>query len=192
MRVHHITPGHSDKNFGKSINQLIDKLPEDDWICLRDIDTMPLDHRKFFAQCEALAKSNEADIIGCMTNRIGIKYQQHNGEISENFDILHHLEIAEELYEKYGNQVEIVDNRVTLAGFFMLFSKQTWLKCGRFKEGAIQINGAFLDYIFSMAARRRGLRLGVAKGIYIFHLYRAWVQNTRHKNTRTEYQHLLS
>jgi len=192
MRVHHITPGHSDKNFGKSINDIIKNLPEDDWICLRDIDTMPLDHRKFFMQCEQLAKENKADLISCMTNRIGIKYQQHEGEISDNFDILHHMKIAEDLWKEFGTEVEITKDRCTLAGFFMLFSKKTWYKVGRFKEGAIQINGAFIDYIFSMAVRRGGMKLGIAKGVYVFHLYRAWVENTQHKNTRTEYQHLLS
>ena len=191
MRVHHITPGHSDKNFGKCINDIIKHLPEDSWICLRDIDTMPLDHRKFFLQCEQLAENNKADIISCMTNRIGIKYQQHNEEISRDFDILHHIKIAKELYNEFGLEVEFIDQRRTLAGFFMLFSKKTWLKVGRFKEGAIQIDGAFVDYIFSIEAKKRGLRLGIAKGLYIFHLYRAWVEETVHKSTRTEYQHLL-
>ena len=41
MKVHHITPGRSDLNYGKSINDIIYSLPDEDWICLRDIDTIP-------------------------------------------------------------------------------------------------------------------------------------------------------
>ena len=67
IQVHHITPGRSDKNFGRSINQLIENLSDEDWICLRDIDTMPLHHRVFFKQCEDIANSGEFDLVGCMT-----------------------------------------------------------------------------------------------------------------------------
>ena len=48
--IHYITPGHSDKNYGKAINDTIRHLPDNDWICLRDIDTMPAYHEKFFEQ----------------------------------------------------------------------------------------------------------------------------------------------
>ena len=191
MTVHHIIPGRSDKNFGKAINQLIEHLPEDDWICLRDVDTLILDHRKFFLQCETLAKNNDADLIGCMTNRIGLKYQLFEGEMSDNYDILYHTEIAKNLFKEFGHTVEVVDYRVTIAGFFMLFSKKTWKQVGKFKEGGIQVHSCFIDYIFSMAVKGRGLKLGIAKGLYIFHSYRNWIHNTPNKSTRTEYKHLL-
>jgi len=38
VAVHHITPGRADKNIGKAINDIVKHLPDEDWICLRDID----------------------------------------------------------------------------------------------------------------------------------------------------------
>ena len=68
--VHHITPGRADLNFGKAINHVIEFLPDDDWVCLRDIDTLPLHHRVFFKQCEDIANSGEWDLVSCKTNII--------------------------------------------------------------------------------------------------------------------------
>lgn len=177
IQVHHITPGRSDKNFGRSINQLIENLSDEDWICLRDIDTMPLHHRVFFKQCEEIANSNKFDLVGCMTNRLGLTYQLHDERISENFDIKHHIEIAHKRYEKYGSEVEETENNI--AGLMMLFPKRLWDDVGEFPEGGIHVNGEFLDYIFSKRTRRIGGRIGIAKGIYLFHIYREWLDNVR-------------
>lgn len=184
VKVHHITPGAADKNFGKAINDLIEGLPNEDWVCLRDIDTLPLHHRVFFKQCEDIANSGEFGLVGAMTNRLGLKYQLHNEELSENFDIKDHLEIAHKRFEEFGSEVEEAPNLI--AGLFMLFPKSIWLEVGKFPEGAIRINGKFLDYMFSHAVSKAGYKIGIAKGIYIFHIYREWLENVRVK-----YHHLL-
>jgi len=183
--VHHITPGRSDKNLGKSINDIIRNLPDTDWICLRDIDTMPMYHEQFFRQCEQIALANEYDLVGCMTNRLGLEYQLHNGKKSNDSDIMNHREIGKILYNKYGSEVEPIKN--TVAGLFMLFSKHTWKSLGKFKEGGIQIDGSFIDWHFSNAALQRGMKIGVAKGIYLFHFYRLDFGD----NTKDHIEHLL-
>ncbi len=38
--------GRSDKNIGRAINEIVNALPDNDWICLRDIDTLPMYHEK--------------------------------------------------------------------------------------------------------------------------------------------------
>ena len=177
MTVHHITPGKADLNFGKAINDVIEFLPNEDWICLRDIDTLPLHHRVFFKQCEDIAESGEYDLVSCMTNRLGVEYQLHNGELSDNFDIRHHLQIAHDRYNEYGSKVDEAEGNI--AGVMMLFSKQTWEDVGRFKEGGVQVNGSFLDYIFSSTVKKIGGKIGIAKGIYLFHTYREWEENVR-------------
>lgn len=184
VHVHHITPGASDKNLGKAINILIEKLPEDDWICVRDIDTLPLHHREFFKQCEEIAERNEFGLVGAMTNRLGLKYQLHGGEISENYDMKHHINIAVERFDEYGSEVD--ESHFLIAGMFMLFSKKVWQEVGGFPEGRIQIRGKFIDWLFSKAVEKAGYKIGIAKGIYLFHIYREWVTNVR-----TKYNHLL-
>jgi hypothetical protein len=177
MTVHHITPGKSDLNFGKAINDVIEFLPEEDWVCLRDIDTLPLHHRVFFKQCEDIAESGEYDLVSCVTNRLGVKYQLHDGKISDNFDIKHHLQIAYNRYDEYKSTVDEAPGNI--AGVMMLFSKQTWEDVGRFKEGGVQVDGSFLDYLFSNKVKKIGGKIGVAKGIYLFHIYREWEENVR-------------
>jgi hypothetical protein len=183
--VHHITPGRSDKNLGKAINDIIKVLPDKDWICIRDIDTIPMYHEMFFKQCESIAIAGEYDLIGCITNRLGLEYQLFEGKKSSETDILKHRGIAKKLYNQYGSGVEKIDN--TIAGVFMLFSKKTWITLGRFKEGSIMIDGSFIDYHFSNAALKRGLKIGLAKGIYLFHYYRF----DSGDDTKTSIKHLM-
>lgn len=184
MKVHHITPGATDKNLGKSINTLIEPLPSEDWICLRDIDTMPLHHRVFFKQCEDIASRGGFGIVGCITNRIGMVKQLHNGALSEDYNLLNHIRIAEDRYNRYGS--EVIEHNTTLAGVMMLFSKKVWLDVGGFREGGIMVDGAFIDYHFSNDVINKGYKLGLARGIYVFHVYRQWL-----KNTRVGYNHLF-
>lgn len=186
MTVHHITPGRSDKNIGKAINDLIDGLPEDDWICLRDIDTIPMHHLTFFKQCEEIAEKGEYDLVGCMTNRLGVKYQLYKDQFSDDFDLKNHLDIGEELYKKYGSAVE--DSPGVIAGIMMLFPVSIWEYVGGFNEGAIMQQGGFFDAIFNQKVRNIAQgRVGVAKGIYLFHLYRPWADG---RDIRLQYKHL--
>ena len=177
MKVHHITPGRSDLNFGKAINDLIKGLPNEDWIVLRDIDTVPLLHKEFIWQCEQIALTTPYDLISCMTNRIGLKHQLYKGIFSEDFNMLNHKEIAKELYNNH--KLEVVKSKGMVAGVMMMFSVKTWKRVNGFNEGAIKIGGAFIDYLFCRKVLRIGGKIGIAKGIYLFHAYRMGEQNPR-------------
>ena len=167
--VHHITPARSDKDFGKSVNLLIENLPDGDWICLRDIDTFPPYHEAFIKQIENIANGSHGfDLIGCMTNRLGLVYQLVPNMFNE-MDIKKHREKAKEL-SKIDSILKLGTGQ-TVGGVLMLFSKQTWLKAGKFPEGGIRIKGSFVDYHFSKAVHKFG-KLGIAQGVYLFHNYR--------------------
>ena len=165
ISVHHITPGRSDKDYGRAINDLIEFLPDHDWICLRDIDTMPLHHRVFFKQCEDIANAGEFDLVSCKTNRIGVVHQLHGHKKSDNFDVKHHIEIAHQRYEQYGS--EVIESCGLVAGLLMLFPKRVWLEVGGFPEGGISIGGNFIDYLFSKSIKENGGKIGIARGIYL-------------------------
>lgn len=176
VRVHHITPATSDKNFGYIVNQAIDGLPDNDWICLRDIDTFPPYHEEFIKQVDIIANGNHNfDLIGCMTNRLGLKYQLVPG-MFDITDLKAHRDVAKKLSN--NRVIKPLNNYQTIGGLMMLFSKKTWLKAGKFPEGGIQINGKFVDYYFSRAVCRFG-KLGIAEGIYLYHNYRVDYPNTR-------------
>lgn len=183
--VHHITPARSDKNFGKAINQLIEHLPENDWICLRDIDTFPPDHVSFIKQCEELANENHGfDLIGCKTNRLGLTYQLSSGMFNE-FDIRKHRDVAKQIAENF--KITALTKVQSVGGLMMLFSKKTWIKAGKFPEGGISIKNQFVDYHFSRAVAKFG-RLGIAEHVYLYHNYRIDHKITSSKEAK---QHLL-
>ena len=55
----------------------------------------------------------------------------------------------------------------------LMFPKSIWTKVGGFEEGGIvDKNYHFHDYNFSMKVKKAGGKIGIAKGIYVFHLYR--------------------
>jgi hypothetical protein len=185
VNVHHITPGRSDKNIGRAINDIVKALPDNDWICLRDIDTLPMYHEKIYHQCEQIAQAEEFDLVGCMTNRLGLHYQLVGGRKSNDSDILNHRKIGVDLYKEHGN--DIMPIQQVIGGLFMLFPKSTWKTVGGFPEGGIQIQGHFFDYHFCKKVMQKRLRIGIAKGIYLFHYYRF-----EHKeDTRKAISHLL-
>ena len=185
-KVWHFTPADEDKNLGRAYNEHCEIVPnDDDWICIRDGDTAFL--YPFFQQqiCDIIREHGESyDLISCMTNRLGLKHQLHNNTISNNFDLKHHTNIAFKLAET--DYTTVKNTKMYTAGLFMLFKKSTWLKNGKFAEGLTTVNNKniFIDADFSQRILKWG-RIGIAKGIYLLHLYRI------HQDSPRTYKHLL-
>lgn len=172
FNVHYITPGRPDLLYGRAVNDLIKNLPENDWICLRDIDTLVLDHKTLFQQLKDIIKAHGStfDLMGAITNDIGLKWQLHNGKINKSFDVEEHYKINQSLIKKYYDHVT-PDGNNHVAGFFMLFSKKIWEKAGKFPE-PISVNGQFFDYLFSKQVQKVGGKIGIAQGVYLYHFKR--------------------
>lgn len=164
--IHYLSPYRSDKDIGKAYNEAIEKLDSRDWVCLMDADAMPL-LPDYGTQIEQILSEHgrKYGLIGAMTNRAGRDEQLYNG-FSEDPNILNHIQIAREARDKFGNEVEPMPKGY-VAGLFMLFSVKTWVRVGGFKEGTITA-----DSNFTRRVRAKGLKVGMAKGLYIFHLYR--------------------
>ena len=99
-----------------------------------------------------------------MTNRLRAGYQLHDGVISDEPDIRVHVAIAEQREADHWAQIKPCMGPV--AGMFMLFRKSLWNQV-RFRSGTI-----YFDKRFCSEVQRRGARLGIAQGLYLFHLYR--------------------
>ena len=177
LTVHHITAGRADKNIGKAINDLVRNIEDEDWVCLRDIDTLPPYHEVFFYAVEEIAKQGEYDLVSCVTNRLGLVDQLHERKISNDFDMQKHREIAKQLYKENGISVKKTLRGV--GGLMMLFSKKIWDKVGGFPEGAISIQGKFFDWHFCQSVYKQKGKIGIAQGIYLFHCYRMDFEDTR-------------
>lgn len=163
--IFHITP-YLSGDIGKGINDTIRPLPEDSWICLRDIDTMFLLPEQP-SWLETLVRSNpQYDVIGASCNRLGSTYQLFDNERSEDPNILNHIANARVAALVHGLDIEPVPNGVPLAGFFLLFRKSLWEEIP-FEERSIQF-----DIIFSNTLQEKGKSMGLLRGMYLFHTYR--------------------
>ena len=180
MKIFYSSPFRSDKNIGKAYNEFIELLPEDAYVCITDGDSMFL--HPYYGKCiEEIIKTNpDYDLIGCVTNRLGILHQCYNNEFSEDTDVSNHYEKTISAWDNNGTIVEPTN---LVAGLCMIFSKQTWIKVGGFKENTI-----FADKLFSQYILRNKGKIGIAKGLYVFHGYRIW--NKTHLKAWNSTEHL--
>lgn len=163
--IYHLTPWLSG-DIGGGLNAAIECLPADAWVCLRDGDTMFLTPQ-WGKQVEQIvaAHGDEFDLIGCMTNRIRAPYQLHDERLSDEPDVGVHVEIAKRRWNQYGSLVQTLPDG-PVAGFLMLFRRATWAR-HPFQRGSI-----YFDQKFTTDVRCFGGKVGLALGLYVFHLYR--------------------
>lgn len=169
FKVWYFNPGRGDKNLGRAYNEHCALVPnDDDWICMTDGDVMQIN--EFWpAQIEDIIRRNQGyALISCMTNRLGLKHQLPNG-LSNDPDVLNHYKISKEHFDKYYDQV--VPSIRPTAGLLMLFPKRTWNRV-KFEEGLTKAKGMFVDARFAMDVLQKKGKIGIAKGLYVFHYYR--------------------
>lgn len=181
MKIHYISPFRSDKNIGKAINDAINDLRcnDEDWIVHVDQDVCFLrpDSKK---QIEEILSTTDYRLLGVMTNRLGLKHQLHWGFADTDDSMMNHIGYANELHNKHYGEVKEV-KRGPIAAMVMCFKYSDWKSIGGFKENNIQFDIQFSDEI-----RLKGCKLGVMKGVYVFHLYRMW----SNKDARFDTKHL--
>lgn len=168
MKIHYIQPYALDRNIGREYNEEIALLPGDDWVCIVDHDVMFLEPHTKDIIAKIVQSGTEYKLLSCYTNRLGtIPGQLHEGRRSEDPDVRSHIAIAKGRRGLYGMQVEEYDGPV--AGMLMLMP--VWLaKEIRFVEGTY--NDVNFDIHFTQCVRNRGHKVGLMKGVYVFHLYR--------------------
>ena len=168
-RIWYSNPYNSDKNIGKALNEFCELVPDGDWICLQDGDIAYLtpDWGKQIEEVVRLHGSKYS-LFGCLTNRLGRPIQRYKKEFSEDHDIRNHAAIARELSASHFAEVEDITDKRYIAGLFMLFPKSLYSRI-KFKE-----NCNYFDDEFSRDVVRAGGKLGLLKGLYVYHLYRIW------------------
>ncbi|WP_343702700.1 glycosyltransferase domain-containing protein [Chitinophaga sp.] len=164
-RIWYSTPYATDKNIGRAYNEFCAAVPDNDWICLRDGDTMFL-HPQWGKQIADVVVGAGRDyaLMGCTTNRLRSTRQLYQNNFSDDPNILNHRDIADELHATRYGQVRNAGHEI--AGLFMLFPKSTWQKTP-FPESTI-----YFDSLFSQAVLRAGGKIGIIEGLYCFHYYR--------------------
>lgn len=171
--IHYISPYSTSTppNIGGAINDAIRQLApaDDDWIVHVDQDVCFL-RPDSKAQIAKVLEGTDYDVLGGLTNRLSGTHQLYGEQFNSETDIREHIAIAQYCHTRhYG---EVVQTDVNLAAFLMAFRVQTWKKVGGFVENHVRFDSYFTDDVM-----RLGGKLGIMKGVYVFHLYRMWSDN---------------
>lgn len=167
MKVHILKPYSLKKDLGRAYNEAMRMIPDGDWACLCDYDTMFLTPDCGEILHKYAEKFPDAGLFTCITNRVHelAVEQLYAGRVSENTDIKHHIEIAENQKRFLYNATPI--NHV-ISGYLMLVKKEVWNDV-KFMEG---IGCLGVDNYFSQEILQRGLQVLRMDGLYLWHSYR--------------------
>lgn len=164
--IFYLTPW-KDQDIGGGINESIDLLPADAWICLRDADTLFLTSDAQRQIKEIIDSNPPFDVIGCRTNRLRSSYQVLERERLFDCDsITTHIETAKYMAANNWGVLTPLPAPEVVAGMFMLFRKSLWEKV-KFPNHSIRFDIEWCQFV-----RAFGGKLALAQGIYLFHLYR--------------------
>jgi GT2 family glycosyltransferase len=170
MKVHIVKPYSIEKNLGKAYNEAMALIPDGDWACLMDYDTMFLtpDCGQILHKHADFADHNyESNVLfTCLTNRIHPLAcdQLYKGKVSEDTNILNHIKIAEELREdEYSTRIYH-----PISGFLMMVSKSLWEKI-KFSEDRKCLG---VDNDFSQRVLDNDYYIARMDNLYVWHTYR--------------------
>lgn len=165
MKIHFLQPFSYELNIGKAYNEAIENIPDEDFVCITDQDTLKFD---LFAarmrQTLMSIKDAENVLLTCRTNRLRRPNKQVIGTLFEERDLHKHHIFAENLWQFHKTRTEETD---LAAGVCLTFNSGVLKKLGGFKESSI-----VFDRDISSAYRKAGKRVLISQGIYLFHLYR--------------------
>lgn len=167
MKVHIIKPYSIEKNLGKAYNEAMALIPDGDWACIMDYDTMLLTPDCGHVLHEYVMKYDFAGVFTCFTNRIHplASNQLLDGQISDNVCMDYHIERA---YNQKRMLFQVTPIERPISGFLMMISKQTWNEC-KFSETGKCLG---VDNDFSANILERGKRILRMDGLYVWHTYR--------------------
>jgi len=165
--IYYFKPFDLDKKLGRAYNEYMRMLPSDeDWGCLLDGDTMFLTEDYGKQIQEIVMMYPNTGLFTCLTNRVGRRQQCYKGVMSENWDIKHHYQIAQEV-QKFARH-NVSEIHTIISGHLLLVKKKTWREVGGFvEEGILKVDNKFSWGI--LQARKKIL---IMNGVYIFHRYR--------------------
>jgi GT2 family glycosyltransferase len=167
MKVHILKPYDLDKNLGRAYNEAMSMIPEGDWACLMDLDTMFLTPDAGTILTNYAEKYPETGLFTCLTNRIHslAKQQLVFSEPSEVDSIRYWIKEAERVRE---SAYFVTTIHREISGFLMMVSKETWNKI-KFDEIGKCLG---VDNDFSLKVLASGRDIKRMDGLLVWHTYR--------------------
>lgn len=164
MKVHIMKPYALDKNLGRAYNEAMAMIPEGDWACLMDYDTMLLTPNSISIMYTYIDIHEYAGMLTCFTNRIGNKCQLVK-DLHDSRDVLDHITQANLMETRVPASTYIKE---PISGFLMLISKSTWNKI-KFDESGKCLG---VDNDYSRRILEAGMSIVRMDALYVFHIYR--------------------
>jgi len=167
MKIHFIVPWSTEKNIGRAYNESMEIVSENDWVCFIDGDAINTTTYFGLNIEKVINENSNYSLFTCYTNRVIRKYQIPECDWKNN-NIEYHRQIGHNLWDKNGTLVMDITNLKPLSGVMILISKKTWKSIGKFTENRM----LGIDNDIHKKVRQNGLRVGLMKGIYLYHWYR--------------------
>lgn len=159
-------PGDKE-GLGATYNKYMELLGDDDWACFLDHDAMFTTEDWYKHLGDIIADNPQFGLLSASTNRVGNPSQRIAG-LDDTHDILYHRNIGKRLKNQCGTEVNDVTKAHCISGVVMAVSKKAWQKAGGFPDGFLGV-----DNYFHKRVADSGGKIGVAKGLYVYHFYRA-------------------
>lgn len=164
-------------DLGFTYNAYMDLIPEDDWACFMDHDTL-VTSRSWYRVLEAAVESEpDAGAFVAVTNRL-VKarsgWQMAPEADHDNHDVIYHWKIGYLRERKYGASLQDVTDIESkgrykpFSGFFFCVSKKTWIAMG----GCKKHDFCSVDHYLHREIKKTGKKVYLLNGIYLYHWYR--------------------
>lgn len=159
-------PYSFEKRLAQAYNQYCEIVPDGDWVCLMDGDSMFLENNFGHIAQEYIDLYPECKLFVPVTNRVGKRSHCFQKERSKNPDIKYHREISRAICDT--REIKDMSHVRYPSMPCFLFRKETWAQVGGFRDNG-QIMGTDVDF------SKKVLELGPCyrmNGLYLFHYYR--------------------
>jgi len=166
--IHYASPYAIDRNIGAAYNRFLSMLPESDYACLTDGDTL-WTTPGYGHQIAAIVQQNpDCRLFYATTNRIHPAWQ-HSPTLLVGDDIAQHRTLGARMAQELGASVtEVQKELVPGSGFLILVRKSLWAELGGFAAvGMLEV-----DWDFFRRAAGHGERILRMDGVYLYHWYR--------------------
>lgn len=173
MEIPIIIPWGEGDNLGGHYNRIMADIK--DWVCFLDHDILHM-NPQWYPMIKSAVKrvGHRAGWITGMTNAIACIHQL-SVAAPKNQNIESHMQWAKKLYNKYGNQLDLIDPsnvQLPFSGFMILTHRKAWEDAGGFAAGFLGVDNEYFK-----AITQKGYNAYVMPGLYMYHIYRlkaAW------------------
>lgn len=163
--IHCMIPYRNDRNLGKAYNDAFKLIADDDWLCITDYDVLFLQPDTIKLMNDYVEQFKDADMFVCYANRTYPTNAQNYNGVSDNANLLYHIELAKNIALKPLSVTKVEQN---VSGFLMLIPKRIWNEI-KFTE---DLKCLGVDTLFSQRMLNAKKTIYRMNTVYVWHTYR--------------------